>query len=177
MDKDKSQEVLRLHNLWLAGDPAGERADLSLADLSRANLSWANLSWADLSRANLSWADLSWADLSRANLSGANLSRANLSGANLSLADLSRANLSWANLSWADLSGAKREGFELLHRPPIQVSGGEYPALVFPTHVEIGCRTWSLEAFKALEGDAEAAHFDAGKALILAAIAYLEASA
>ena len=122
MDKDKSQEVLRLHNLWLAGDPAGERADLSLADLSRANLSW-------------------------------------------------------ANLSWADLSGAKREGFELLHRPPIQVSGGEYPALVFPTHVEIGCRTWSLEAFKALEGDAEAAHFDAGKALILAAIAYLEASA
>ena len=142
MDKDKSQEVLRLHNLWLAGDPAGERADLSLADLSRANLSWADLSWADLS-----------------------------------LADLSRANLSWANLSWADLSGAKREGFELLHRPPIQVSGGEYPALVFPTHVEIGCRTWSLEAFKALEGDAEAAHFDAGKALILAAIAYLEASA
>ena len=122
MDKDKSQEVLRLHNLWLAGDPAGERADLSLADLSRANLSW-------------------------------------------------------ANLSWADLSGAKREGFELLHRPPIQVSGGEYPALVFPTHVEIGCRTWSLEAFKALEGDAEAAHFDAGKTLILAAIAYLEASA
>ena len=147
MDKDKSQEVLRLHNLWLAGDPAGERADLSLADLSRANLS------------------------------GANLPGANLSGANLSLADLSRANLSWANLSWADLSGAKREGFELLHRPPIQVSGGEYPALVFPTHVEIGCRTWSLEAFKALEGDAEAAHFDAGKALILAAIAYLEASA
>ena len=162
MDKDKSQEVLRLHNLWLAGDPAGERADLSLADLSRANLSWANLSWADLSRANLSWADLSWADLSRANLSGANLSGANLPG---------------ANLSRANLSGAKREGFELLHRPPIQVSGGEYPALVFPTHVEIGCRTWSLEAFKALEGDAEAAHFDAGKALILAAIAYLEASA
>ena len=152
MDKDKSQEVLRLHNLWLAGDPAGERADLSLADLSRANLSWANLSWADLS----------WADLSRANLSGANLSGANLPG---------------ANLSRANLSGAKREGFELLHRPPIQVSGGEYPALVFPTHVEIGCRTWSLEAFKALEGDAEAAHFDAGKALILAAIAYLEASA
>ena len=172
MDKDNSQEVLRLHNLWLAGDPAGERADLSLADLSRANLSWANLSWADLSRANLSGANLS-----RANLSGANLSRANLPGANLSRANLPRANLSRANLSGANLPGAKREGFELLHRPPIQVSGGEYPALVFPTHVEIGCRTWSLEAFKALEGDAEAAHFDAGKALILAAIAYLEASA
>jgi hypothetical protein len=55
--------------------------------------------------------------------------------------------------------------------------GGEHFALVFPTHVEVGCRAWSLEAFKALEGDAEARHFAAGKALILAAIAYLEGSA
>jgi uncharacterized protein YjbI with pentapeptide repeats len=126
----------------------------------------------DLSRANLSRANLSRADLSRANLSRANLSRADLSGA-----DLSRANLSRADLSRANLSRAKRKGFELLRRPPIQVLGGEYPALVFPTHVEVGCRTWSLEAFKALEDDVDAAHFDAGKALILAAIAYLEAGA
>ena len=137
MDKDKLQEVLRLHGLWLAGDPAGERANLS-----------------------------------RANLSGANLSGANLSGANLS-----RANLSRANLSGANLSGAKRKGFELPRSPPIQVLGGQYFALVFPTHVEVGCRTWSLEAFKALEGHAGATHFDVGKALVLAAIAYLEASA
>jgi len=137
MGKNQLQEVLRLNDLWLAGDPTGKRANLSQADLSGANLSLA--------------------DLSRANLSGANLSGANLSRANL--------------------SRAKRKGFMLLRRPPIQALGGEYPALVFPTHVEVGCRTWSLEAFKALEGDAEAGHFDAGKALILAAIAYLEASA
>jgi hypothetical protein len=51
-------EVLRLHALWLNGDPTGQRA-------------------------NLSWANLSGADLSGANLSGANLSRAYLSGVNL----------------------------------------------------------------------------------------------
>jgi hypothetical protein len=51
-------EVLRLHALWLNGDPTGQRA----------NLSWANLSGADLSGANLSGANLSGADLSGANL-------------------------------------------------------------------------------------------------------------
>jgi hypothetical protein len=65
-------ETLRLHTLWLAGDPAGVRANLS-----SANLSYANLHFADLSSANLSSADLSDADLSYANLSSANLSYAN----------------------------------------------------------------------------------------------------
>jgi hypothetical protein len=157
MDKNQLQEVLRLHSLWLAGDPAGTRANLSGADLSGANLSGANLSGANLSGANLSGANLSGANLSRANLSGANLLR--------------------ANLSWVNLSGAKRDDFELPRRPPIQVLGGEYPALVFSTHVEVGCRVWSIEAFKALEDDAGDTHFAAGKALILAAIAYLGASA
>jgi hypothetical protein len=90
-------ETLRLHKLWLAGDPAGVRAILSGADLSGANLSGANLSganlrFADLSSANLSSADLSSADLHFADLSGANLRFADLSSANLSSADLSSAN-------------------------------------------------------------------------------------
>ena len=61
-------EVLRLHALWLNGDPTGQRANLSRADLSRADLSGANLSRADLYGANLSGADLSGADLSGVNL-------------------------------------------------------------------------------------------------------------
>jgi hypothetical protein len=101
-----TKEVLKLHTLWLQGDPKGVRANLSGADLSRANLSGAYLSGADLSRANLSWAKLSGADLSRANLSRAKLSGAKLSGADLSGADLSGADLSWANLSEANLSWA-----------------------------------------------------------------------
>jgi hypothetical protein len=99
-------EVLRLHALHRAGDPAGKRANLTRANLSGANLSGANLSGADLSGANLTRANLSGANLSGAGLSGADLSWASLSGADLSWASLSGANLSWANLSWANLSWA-----------------------------------------------------------------------
>jgi hypothetical protein len=99
-------ETLRLHSRWLAGDPAGVRANLSDANLSGANLSHANLSHANLSDANLSGANLSHANLSDANLSGANLSGANLSHANLRYANLSGANLRYANLSHANLSHA-----------------------------------------------------------------------
>ena len=73
MNAAELAEVLRLHGLWLAGDPGGKWANLRGADLSEANLSGA-----DLRGANLSGADLSGADLSEANLSGADLSEANL---------------------------------------------------------------------------------------------------
>ena len=71
METEQLKEIIRLHGLWLVGDPAGKRANLSLADLSgaylsRANLSRADLSWANLSGANLSGADLSWADMKEA---------------------------------------------------------------------------------------------------------------
>ena len=95
-------ETLRLHTLWLAGDPAGVRANLRDANLRGANLRGADLSGANLRGANLSCANLSCANLSRAILSdadlrGANLSRANLRGADLSGADLRDANLRDAN--------------------------------------------------------------------------------
>ena len=38
MNAAELAEVLRLHGLWLAGDPGGQWADLSGADLSEANL-------------------------------------------------------------------------------------------------------------------------------------------
>jgi hypothetical protein len=99
-------ETLRLHMLWLAGDPDGVRANLSGANLRRANLSDAILSDANLRRANLSDANLSDANLRRANLGDAILSDANLRRANLSDANLRRANLSDAILSDANLSDA-----------------------------------------------------------------------
>jgi hypothetical protein len=100
------KEVLTKHQLWLANQEGGERADLSNANLSDAYLSNANLRHAYLSGADLSGADLSGAYLSEADLSGADLSGAYLSGANLRRADLRRADLSGADLSGADLSGA-----------------------------------------------------------------------
>lgn len=47
------KEILRLHALYLAGDPAGVRANLTGADLR-----WANLTGANLTRADLTGADL-----------------------------------------------------------------------------------------------------------------------
>jgi uncharacterized low-complexity protein len=55
-------ETLRLHTLWLAGDPAGVRANLRGANLSGANLLDANLLGANLLDANLRGANLSGAN-------------------------------------------------------------------------------------------------------------------
>jgi hypothetical protein len=99
-------ETLRLHSLWLAGDPAGVRADLSDADLRYAILSGADLRDADLRGADLSDADLRYAILSGADLRGADLRGAILSGAILSDADLRGVDLRYADLSGAILSDA-----------------------------------------------------------------------
>jgi len=112
MNPKDLQEVLRLHELWLAGDPGGSCANLCGANLYRANLSdvnlyGANLCGANLYRANLYRANLCRANLNRANLSYANLYRANLNRANLSDANLYRADLNRANLSDVNLYGAK----------------------------------------------------------------------
>ena len=40
MNADELKEVLRMHQLWLNNDPAGEMADLRGADLSGAGLLW-----------------------------------------------------------------------------------------------------------------------------------------
>ena len=108
MTKEKLEEILAKHELWLADEPGGQRANLSGADLSDADLSGVNLSDADLSDA-----DLSGADLRGANLRGANLRGANLSGADLRGADLSDADLSGADLRGADLRGAVLRGADL----------------------------------------------------------------
>lgn len=77
-DRIDLPEILRLHGMWLRGEPGGVRADLSGADLRVANLGGADLSGADLRGA-----DLRVADLSGANLTGADLSWAGLCGAAL----------------------------------------------------------------------------------------------
>ena len=53
MKTQEIAEVVRLHGLWLAGQPGGKRADLPGADLTEADLRGANLRWADLTLTNL----------------------------------------------------------------------------------------------------------------------------
>ena len=49
-------EILASHARSLAGDPSGQRANLTGANLTGANLTRANLAWADLTGANLTGA-------------------------------------------------------------------------------------------------------------------------
>jgi hypothetical protein len=63
MDREKLDEILRKHLLWLDGEKGGERADLGGADLRCANLRGANLRCANLRGANLRDANLRGADL------------------------------------------------------------------------------------------------------------------
>ena len=100
------KDILEKHSLWLAGDPNGERANLSRANLSWVDLRGAELRGADLNEINLRGANLSMTDLSEAILCGADLSEANLKGADLSWAYLVGANLSGANLREANLREA-----------------------------------------------------------------------
>ena len=81
--KEKLQEILRLHKLWLTDDPEGERADLSNTDLRSADLRCANLSRANLRCVALNNADLSGANLRCVDLRSTDLSHADLRCANL----------------------------------------------------------------------------------------------
>ncbi|WP_235932785.1 pentapeptide repeat-containing protein [Peptoniphilus faecalis] len=100
MDKEKLQEILRKHELWLNGDAKGERANLRCANLADADLKDANLADADLRHASLRNADLRCA-----NLADADLKDVNLADADLSYANLKNAKLNWCNTQ--DIIGQK----------------------------------------------------------------------
>jgi uncharacterized protein YjbI with pentapeptide repeats len=130
MTREEIAEVVRLHGLWLKGEPAGRKANLSGADLSEADLTWADLSGADLRRADLSGADLREADLSKARLTGADLSEANMSKARLIGAGLRKARLSGADLTGADLIGADLSGADLPEAPLVSNLDGQILAAI-----------------------------------------------
>ena len=98
--------VLADHHAWLAGDPAGRRADLSGLDLSEADLKGVDLTDADLSQTDLSGARLMGAVLERTNLAGAVLVGADLTEARLKDADLSDTDLRDSRFVGAVLDGA-----------------------------------------------------------------------
>ena len=81
--KERLDNILKKHTLWVENESGGKRANLSGANLRGANLSGANLRGANLRGANLSGVDLYGANLRGANLREANLREANLCGADL----------------------------------------------------------------------------------------------
>ena len=102
MEKEKLNEILENHELWL-NNKGGKRADLNGADLRYADLRYADLRYANLKGADLYNADLRYADLRYANLYNADLRYANLKGADLRNINLNNANLKGADLYNADL--------------------------------------------------------------------------
>jgi hypothetical protein len=104
-------DAIRLHEMWLAGEHGGTRANLHGANLSNADLRNAILRNAILRRADLRGADLRNTNLRdailiNADLRGADLRNTNLRDAILINADLNGASLRGADLSRADLGGA-----------------------------------------------------------------------
>ncbi len=118
--KDELQKILRRHELWVCGEPRGQKAKLSGMDFSGVNLRDCCLAGAEFYGANLRRAILMSADLSNANLDGADLSGAYLRCANLSgsslrnticcKADFRGANLTNANLVSANFADVMARG-------------------------------------------------------------------
>jgi len=138
-------EVIEKHHKWLAGDEAGERADLRYADLSSTDLRYANLRYADLS-----YADLSYADLRYANLSYADLRYANLSSTNLSYATLSYANLRYAKSIWGAIGNMSEVK---------SIQCDYWPVTYTAERMQIGCQFHTLEEWWNF-GDSEISSMD-----------------
>ena len=130
MKQEELDEILRLHEAWLAGEDGGKRAELHGADLQRAILRNSDLQGADLQRAILRNSDLQGADLQHAILGDSDLQgailqhailhdvdfrRADLRGADLQHSDLWDSDLQGAILWDSDLQGAILRGADLRH--------------------------------------------------------------
>ena len=103
---DETEEALKLHSRWLAGDPNGKRLDFSGGALIQHDLAWRDLREAILDRCDLSGSNLEGAQLNEAKLFGADLTDCNLEAADLRWADLRMADLTRAKMKWARMTGA-----------------------------------------------------------------------
>lgn len=144
ISKEKLEEILKKHKMWLYDEEDGELANLSYAGLRGVNLRDAFLEYA-----NLKGADLRGANLSRADFKGADLNGADLREADLKYADLRRAKLKYANLNDADLHLAKLGRAELqdVQRPWLVYTGSigsrHSETLYFADYDNVQCGCWN----------------------------------
>lgn len=144
ISKEKLEEILKKHKMWLYDEEDGELADLSYADLRGVNLEYAFLGYANLKGADLRGVNLSHADLNSANLNGADLREADLK-----YADLRRAKLKYANLNDANLRLAKLGCAELrdAQRPWLFYTGSigsrHSETLYFADYDNVQCGCWN----------------------------------
>ena len=94
IEQEELDELMVLHEKWLAGEPGGKRLDLRNMDLSEL----------DFANKNLKFAVLRFADMQGAILTYANLENADMQGANLKGVDLRWTHLEYAKLRCANIS-------------------------------------------------------------------------
>ena len=104
------------------------------------------------------------ASLDGASLDGASLDGASLDGASLIGASLIGARLDGASLNRASLDGAKIRDGITINRAPLQISGLDYPVIIFDAHMQIGCEFHALSDWRAFD-DRRIAQMD-GKAAL-----------
>ena len=144
ISKEKLEEILKKHKIWLYDEEDGEQADLSYTDLRGVNLRDAFLGYS-----NLKGADLRGANLSHADLRGVNLNGADLREADLKYADLQYAKLKYANLNDANLRLAKLGHVELrdVQRPWLFYTGSigsrHSKTLYFADYDNVQCGCWN----------------------------------
>jgi uncharacterized protein YjbI with pentapeptide repeats len=124
------------------------------ANLQSADLAGANLAGADLAGANLHGADLRAADLHGANLHGANFYRAKLQNANLRGANLFAANLHSAHLHRTNLQDANLNNTVGNSREIISLQTHQYAITYTATHMQIGCKRYSITEWMTFDDDA-----------------------
>lgn len=124
------KEILKLHEMWLNGDPNGVQADLYDVDLSGENFRKANLSKAKLWRVRFDGADFSFANLSGTDLFGAQARKANFSFANLEETYFRCSDLEGANFDWANLTNSNLE-FANLYNAKVNLANGLFDSIDF----------------------------------------------
>ena len=126
MNQKEFNRILKLHELWINGDPHGKKADLRHTDLRKIDMRWVNMRGADMRGADMRWVNMRGADMREANMRGANMRRANMRGANMQGADMQGADMRGADMRWADMRGADIRKARLPHFQIVPETGGFY---------------------------------------------------
>lgn len=124
--------------------PGNAKQTLEGAVSKGVDLSNAQLNGAQLNNAYLNGAHLNDAHLNDAQLNGAQFKHAQLNRAQLNDAQLIGARFNGAHLTGARLIGAKISDTDVVSRLPISMYIDPYNAIIFESHMQIGCKFYRI---------------------------------
>jgi hypothetical protein len=140
---EQIKETLRLHKLWLDGDPSGVRANLRDANMQNANLQGANMRFANMRNADMRDADMRGANLRFSNMQNADMRDADMRGANLQ-----GANMRFANMQGADMQNANMQNAVGNMREIKSMQIDTWAVTYTSDMLQIGCQRHSIELWR-----------------------------